>query len=215
MCLYLDICYDVCMVLNTRNFLLYLLCVGFLVIAITFTAINGKSRQSATVVLSETIPGIEVEYTAEAVVAPTLDRATKLSNMREKVLALGGSVISDPEDVSADIPEEVPLDTAVVETKDGMSLCFDYQEDIRVWNPGKVNFKVVEGARILYREIMVPVLIASTTELRLEQESLLQLPLRSQPLPIESCLRTDVVGIALDGSLIRNNEQSLYAIFGA
>ena len=30
-----------------------------------------------------------------------------------------------------------------------------------------------------------------------------------------SCLSSDIVGIALDGSLIRNGEHTLYSIFGA
>ena len=40
----------------------------------------------------------------------------------------------------------------------------------------------------------------------------LQLPVRSQKSG-EYCLPNDVIGIATDGSLIRNNENKLYSIF--
>jgi hypothetical protein len=42
----------------------------------------------------------------------------------------------------------------------------------------------------------------------------LQLPLPFGPQG-KTCLSYDVVGVALDGSLIRNNEHSLYQVFGS
>ena len=38
--------------------------------------------------------------------------------------------------------------------------------------------------------------------------------LRTWPSGTTSCLPSDVIGIALDGSLIRNNEAALYTVFG-
>jgi hypothetical protein len=43
----------------------------------------------------------------------------------------------------------------------------------------------------------------------------LQLPTRTTPSTNPTCLASDVIGIATDGSLIRNNEVGLYGIFGA
>ena len=65
-------------------------------------------------------------------------------------------------------------------------------------------------------EVEVATTTASGTPLlTTETEVVIQLPLRSVPLGTASCLPTDVVGIAKDGSLIRNSEVTLYAVFGA
>ena len=52
------------------------------------------------------------------------------------------------------------------------------------------------------------------TEVVVEKDILVQLPVRSAPLSDTRCLKQDVVGIATDGSLIRNTEVGLYGIFG-
>ena len=43
----------------------------------------------------------------------------------------------------------------------------------------------------------------------------MQLPVRNIPSGGTTCISTDVIGIATDGSLIRNNEAGVYGIFGA
>lgn len=202
------------MVINTRNFLLYLLCVGFLVTAITYTAVSSWRENDETLALVVPESPVPVEYVAEAVVEPSLNRAERLASMREKIAALGASVAAaivatQPEEPEAEgtAPVEIPEDTVL--------LCDDYRVSEATWTAGAVPvFSVVEGARLLTKEVTIATTTASgTTVMETKTDVLLQLPLRSLPLPIKSCLPTDVVGIALDGSLIRNNEQALYTIF--
>ena len=45
--------------------------------------------------------------------------------------------------------------------------------------------------------------------------AVLQLPSRTMPAASPSCIGSDVIGIANDGSLIRNDELSLYGVFGS
>ena len=44
--------------------------------------------------------------------------------------------------------------------------------------------------------------------------TVLQLPINSVQSNTKTCLKTDIVGIALDGSLMRNGEDKIYKIFG-
>jgi hypothetical protein len=100
-------------------------------------------------------------------------------------------------------------------------LCAGYQEVQWAGFPG-AQFKEVEGARLVYR-LGVPVepinLVSdATSTIPVPPTStdvvLAQLPLRTSPLSSPTCLPHDVVGIATDGSLIRNNEVALYTVFG-
>lgn len=201
------------MLLSTRNFLLYLLLVGFLVVGVTTTVLVKQSPQEATVIVgvqSETEP----TYEAEAVVPEKLDRAERLASMRAKIAALGDSIFAAPE---PDVVPDAPVVTPEEETpRTEPLLCSSYQPETKPWNPGQVTFTVVEGARLVTRAVEVATTTASGTPFTsVETEVLLQLPLRSAPLGTPSCLPTDVVGIAKDGSLIRNNEVKLYTVFGA
>lgn len=201
------------MLLSTRNFLLYLVLVGVLVVGVTTTVLVKRSPQEATVIMgaqSETEP----TYEAEAVVPEKLNRVERLASMRAKIAALGDSIFSAPE------PEVAVEAPAVAEDEEAPRteplLCSSYQPDTRSWNPGPVTFTVVEGARLVTREVAVATTTASGTPLTtMETQVVLQLPLRSAPLDTADCLPTDVVGIAKDGSLIRNDEVKLYTVFGA
>lgn len=192
---------------------MYLLAVAFLVVGIATTALTRQGGQEASVVVgvaNET----ESTYEAEAVVPEKLDRAKQLASMRSKIAALGESFFAEPEgEVVAEVPAVVQ-DTETARTEP--FLCPQYQVDTRVWNPGPVAFSVVEGARLVTHEVEVATTTASgTSRMTTETEAILQLPLRSVPFGDASCLPTDVVGIAKDGSLIRNSEVKLYTIFGA
>ncbi len=192
------------MVLNTRNFILYLLSVALLLIAIATTAsVRSSEVRSAP---TEFVPApTEISNEATVIGAFKPDRAHRLSLMKEKVAA-HTSQTAEPEDrlpdrVLATVDEEVSASTTLSLGVKGEQRCGAYEPYTGVWQTTGLSFKVVEGARLLSR----------VTELG--EESILQLPLRTFPLPMKSCLSTDVVAIALDGSLIRNTETALYSIF--
>lgn len=209
------VCYDGAMVINTRNFLLYLLSVGFLILAITYTATSSSpQRETASFVLppAETMR----EYGAEAVVTPALNRSEMLAAMREKIAHLSSSLQASVSEAQPRVPDEEEQNIDEVGVGSTVLTCADYEVAQVAWQPQGATFAVVEGARLLTRTVTVATTTASGTVMTdTYREVLAQLPLRSFPLPMKSCLPTDVVGIALDGSLIRNDEVSLYTIFGA
>jgi hypothetical protein len=188
--------------ITTRNFFLYLLCVAILVIAIAATAIV-KSERSEPVVEYAIPPMSELSGGATVVgAASELDRAGRLVTLREKVASL---VSAKPtEEIAEEV--EVSSEPTVTTTEPSLALpdqCGDFKMYDGAWQPNGLSFIVVEGARLLTREV------TGTSS-----ETVLQLPLRTYPLPVQSCITTDVVAVALDGSLIRNDEVALYTIFG-
>lgn len=211
--------------IRTRDFFLFLLTVLFLVVGISATVVQDLAPlggQAGTAILSmpaeipPPVDGVE----AVVVSAPQLDRPSLLAQMKAKVAALGGVVIAsvtpEPE---APIPAEEETPAAVA---DAPLLCPGYQNASWADFPG-AQFKEVEGARVVYREgVPVPPVInpiEATGTIALPPVStdivLAQLPMRTSPLSVPACLPQDVVGIATDGSLIRNNEVALYTVFGS
>lgn len=202
------------MLLNTRNFLLYLLAVAFLIVGIATTALTRDQGQEASVIMgvaTDTPPS----YEAEAVVPETVDRTKRLQELRTKIAALHDGLFGEEEPVPAAEPEPQPAEPGSDNIVTEPLHCASYAPYTALWNPGPVTFTVVEGARLVTREIEVSTTTASGTPITTtETEVIAQLPLRSEPAREQRCLPTDVVGIAKDGSLIRNTELGLYSVFG-
>lgn len=161
------------------------------------------------------------EYPAEVFVPTPISREERLASMRQKIAEGGAITISSPEPVVEEETEESDLVTTDVVVP-VVQRCSGYREFSGSWQFEGIKFDVTEGARIVYREsTSVPKssseTIASGTVLVTEtgREILLQLPIRTSPSTNTHCLASDVVGVAQDGSLIRNNETGLYGIFSA
>jgi hypothetical protein len=208
------------MLLNTRNFLLYALSVGFLVIAITVTVLQDRASESRTA----TLPTVFSAQAAAVFTATTidhestLDRKGKIASLRQKI-AEQGLTTSPKSDEDAVVEEAVVAAVIDLPEEPTTLACSDPIVTKPAWPVRGVKFEVVEGARIVYHDVLPPPVelsasgtatIASSTK-----AVLLQLPLHSVPLASKSCVPYDVIGVALDGSLIRNNEQAVYAIFGS
>ena len=196
--------YDDGMFLNTRNFFLYLLCVAVLIIAIAVTAVSRQSQTGSDDDYPIPPPATTLSNEATVIGAVTLNREEKLALMREKVSQSLADTNVMPLTTEEQIPiEEVSVTTSDVVTSFAENRCDTYVLYQGVWEARGLTFSVVEGARLLQREVG-----ASSTE------TVLQLPLRTFPSATGNCITSDVVGIALDGSLIRNGEVSLYSVFG-
>ncbi len=161
------------------------------------------AAQPATVFLAEVT---EQEFTAELRLSEPLPREERLSEMRQKIAAQG-EVTEEMPQMAAVAVENEPAAEEVAEVPESVASlmkCPGYTAYQGSWSPQGVQFTVAEGARVVARTL------AGAPE---TAEVLLQLPL--YPLSgTLSCLRTDVVGIAQDGSLIRNDEVGLYGVFG-
>ena len=214
--------------IRTRDFFLFLLTVGFLVLCIGLAVTEdlGLGREKENVkekLVFATDSGDEVA----AVVVESLPtaRAQKLAQMREKIAASAGQSISAVNEADEEGVEVASTETNVATTtassEEKIWYCDVVSKTTAVSIAG-AKFKEVEGARVVYQDgplvPTTPTVVASGSPagslMASSEIVVLELPLRTTPLSSASCIPSDVVGIALDGSYIRNEEYAVYAVFG-
>jgi hypothetical protein len=197
---------------RTRDYAILLAIIVFLLVAIGATLLS--SRTFELNVSNPALTFVALQGEEESGVVEKADpeslRASRLEAMKKKIAALREEIFEEPPVEEQPITLEVPEEgEAVVEKR-----CATYREFAGTWNPAGIIIDEVEGARLVYREI-APVMNSSSTPAAPSREILMQLPLRSLPFSAESCINSDVIGIAMDGSLIRNSEASVYQVFEA
>lgn len=200
---------------RTRDFILLFVTIVFLVVAISAAVIDKKPQSSTTSGVKFVDSGERV-YTASTYKPESLSRADKLSEMKQKI-AESGEIIAPATDKSDEEVEVVEMENSdVVST--ALKKCENYHEFLGEWSPQGVKFEIVEGARVIYRESpMAKESIGTTSSSslpKINRDTLLELPIYPILGLNSSCLSSDVIGVAQDGSLIRNNESGLYGIFG-
>ncbi|MEZ4195226.1 MAG: hypothetical protein R3B53_02400 [Candidatus Paceibacterota bacterium] len=166
------------MLINTRNFLLYLLCVGFLVIAIVATFSRQGIDRSESVVSVEPLSDSEVAvYTAEVTAGHQIDREGNLASLRNRINSLPKNEIIKPP-VIAEEPAVV-----VSNAKPTLLECSDYVSPKTFKLATGVQFEVIRGARIAYYDVEVLVdPLATNTTTTMSKDVVLQLPIRSFPM---------------------------------
>lgn len=194
---------------RTRDFVLIFCVVVFLVVAIGVTLFgeyNGFGNTTSSVSYIETE---DREYVAVLDEKKPLSRSEHLADMRRKVADSGSLVFSAPETVTTETTDVDIVIEANDPSKAVAQKCPGYSVYSVPWSPQGVVIEQSEGARIVYRTD--DQLVAGSTTI--SRSALLQLPM--YPVRSEStCLSSDVVGVAHDGSLIRNTEVGLYGVFG-
>ena len=215
---------------RTRDFVLFLVTTAFLVLAITSTATRNANLNTSVDDIGRYFESSEEpsEYQATVPANQPDQRAEKLEEMRRKIAANRDLLITEsvPEDDLVVDADGVPTDTESQVTIEGRffddSQCNPVTSYQGSWNPRAIQTKISEGAIVYYTEETVAMTVASTTGSTIEmirvtelvETPQLQLPLRPVVSSVPHCVTSDVVGIATDGSLIRNNEYSVYSIFG-
>lgn len=202
---------------RTRDFLLLFVTTVFLLVAIGATVARQHIGQVA---LAPTVQLVEMSdeqtFSAEVAEATPLSREDRLVEMRRKI-AEGGELVSGlPEPVTVvevtedSQVEEIPVEVTVHE----VMKCPGYSAYQKPWSAEGVQFEISEGARIVYRSTeQVTNSLASSSSVVANRTVLLQLPVHPYN-TAPTCLASDVVGVAHDGSLIRNEEAGLYGVFG-
>lgn len=198
----------------TRDFAVFLGIVTFLVAGIFVTVSEdyfGNSQLASVVQFAEN----EEQYGVVEEKPTENNRSATLAALKDKVADYMKSVaVSKPKVTEEPEPSTVVDVEEVVDNK--VQVCSTYHTYSKPWNPKGLKFEVVEGARLVYREEAgVPVMVGTSTVSAPVRDVLVQLPLRSFPNQQAACLPGDVIGIATDGSLIRNNEVGLYSVFGS
>lgn len=181
---------------RTRDVLLVLLCLGFLlIISVGQFGRIASNQANNEYLFSETDP---VETISAGTDISEDGREARVAMWRER---LRDFIVSTPEVeevVQFDDIEESPLELPSVFN------CSDYRAYV---NPVlRLYAFESEGVRI-FTDVDQPELIDSTN-------TFMVLPVRTgQSGGDRNCLSTDVIGIALNGSLIRNNQFATYGIF--
>ncbi len=198
---------------RTRDFVLIFSTITFLLLAIGTTLLQRQSSKQvteSTLILVEDSPE---EFSAEVFKREQVSREERLLALRQKIAESGELALSAP-------PEEVVVeDETLVSSPQGLQKCSEYG-DFRGYWPVGVKLDVVEGARIAYLEGAgggVATVLATTAvslSAAAERNILLQLPAYPTKSAHSNCVESDVVGVAKDGSLIRNSEAGLYGVFG-
>lgn len=202
--------------------MLFLVTAVFLLVGIGATiAVDAGSKERGSHALEFKSPENELSIYATGTESVVIDREERLMAMREKLESMTFSEISSspPEEGGGeDLVEEANL---TMNNDDEFEqelpwLCENYSEADIVWSPLGLEFEEIEGARLVYRQLppsLTPNASGTDFVEIPNREVVLQLSLRTMPLTNPTCLTNDVIGIATDGSLIRNSEAGLYSIF--
>lgn len=197
---------------RTRDFMLLFSVIVFLLVAIGTTLFRQSLPISGQTSAVNLVEAPEQDRTAVVLETSKIDREANLASLRRKIAEGEGLVaVTLVEEVAVD---EV-VDTNIVSNPEGivsttsLQICTGYALYDGYWSPQNISFELAEGARVVYR-LIESVVGTSTVS---GKEVLLQLP-ASPVFGGGHCLASDVIGIAQDGSLIKNDEVALYGVFG-
>ena len=148
------------------------------------------------------------ELPAVIVQSSGLNRAERIASMRALINQESLLVAADQ---SSDVIFDLSLATTTGEASSQediivVALCPNYAIYSGFWDARGLTVSVVEGGKTITR---------ASIDSSLPPELILQLPAGTSAGGNSTCLSSDVIGIANDGSLIRNDEAALYSIFGS
>lgn len=201
---------------RTRDFFLFSVIVVLLLLMILTTFNTSKEVGWWH---NMTFVNNDVEYEAVVPKAEVIDREEKLTAMRDKIsesarsgnLATVISALEEEKSTEDQMPEEGDDFVGTI------NLCSSYSDYSPAWSPTGLKFEVVEGARIVYRDLVIAdmAIDPNSSGMTTDREIVMQLPLRSASANAKRCLSSSVIGIALDGSLINNSDYTAYQVFGS
>lgn len=202
---------------RTRDFVLIFTAVVFLVFAIGSTAFYKNTNLGANNYLPEFTEGSEEQYKATIELDDTISREDRLAEMKKKIADSSQIAFTTPEVIE----EEEPAPEDLVVAENDLQICSNYSLYTKTWS-SNIKFEVAEGARVAYEESIyqveeAPLSPTSTPVVKTEIRKEVKLQLVANPAQAvsPSCINSDVVGIAQDGSLIRNSEVGIYGVFGS
>lgn len=203
---------------RTREWVMFVAGCVFVLGAIMVTLWSDVSLSTAPVrsaVSFVTERAIPEQQTAVVAAAPERGSAV-FERMREKVAQYRATHNTDTDqftvattvpqdDVSDDAETSLPTETLSAQYCDPENTAY-----VQPW-PRNVVVEEREGVRVVY----VAGGGVATGTVGLPDDLLLRLPAPGRPGIEQRCLPGEVVGVAQDGSLIRNDEVGLYQIFSA
>jgi len=193
--------------IRTRDFVLFIIVVLFLLFGIGTTLIYEKFEAASGSVA-------RVVFNQEAVVpevAPKTEideRAANIARLKEKLKE--GSEISVPDIDTVVTPPPPPAAESVTNrTAIYCPTLIDRTELKAKWS-AKTAVREVEGARMVYESVMQVASTASGTSAALNETPRLQLSLSQVRESQDSCLTSDVIGVTTTGALLTNDAAVRY-----
>ncbi len=214
--------------LNTRNFVLFIGIICFIILGIALTVIHDLSFKEASLLQQD---NNDLTATAKlsnfSVVVEEQDESMtvseKFDDARRKVLSYRKTESFDERDfVVREVPDKTEMLPIVQLTSDSTNdindvlKCNNYTLYTGQWLHSYL-LSELEGLRVVYDSLKYEAISDYPDvdfSLDVWNDFVVQLPIVNNPLDNMNCLRSDVVGIAKDGSLIRNNEYMAYGVFG-
>lgn len=185
----------------------------FLVAAVGYTATRDRQIGSITVTNDAVFNTANTAAAYGAVVTnDDADRESYIAAMKEKLARGAGKIPGAPVILTSVDEPEPPADTGTPVGDRSVQWCTTPQEPggvIANWNPSSVSIQTVEGAHIV-----IDTSVSDGEETAAAAGLLIQLPTRPSRFASDTCLGHEVVGIALDGSLIRNDEAWRFSAAG-
>jgi hypothetical protein len=198
--------------IRTRDFLLFMMASGFLVVAIFSTAVWNHRVHSGVQNSTIAFATKNSTYTAEAVMAPDT-KNERLAALRKKLAEQ--TTIDAPEQTVDDATSTPvasttePVISAPAESK--VVVCGkSYSPKTIAGLTGMQQYEERDGQRIFFETTLPLDPGTSTPALPPAEKIIFTLPLRTAPLPVTSCIKDDVVAVSQTGVLIRNDDYVKY-----
>ncbi len=188
--------------LNTKDLLLFVLVVIFLLLAIMFTL--DRDTKAANTLAEVIFDNQEISTKAVIYEEPKIDRNSTIAHLRE---AIKGEEIVMAVTPTEEIEEEVIINTGEKCTeRDNLTLA-------RAWPREGVKVRETEGVRQVVHitsgedlDNSQAQVVGSTNSIK----TLLLLPLRPSPAANSTCVSDTIVGVTVSGGLLFNSDAIVY-----
>ena len=193
---------------RTRDFMLIFATIGFLVVAIGTTVFSGW-QDSRVGFAAPSVPAsaqiADDQITATLTERNLMSRTERLLAMRSKVAA----IIDLPVTINEPVEEAETDELATTSSTVIVQRCTPFIQYANLWDARDLSVAKADGVITIQRTITEQQTGSTSVE------TVVQVPALTLPTGQQHCLYSDVIGLALDGSLIRNEEIGLYSIFGS
>jgi hypothetical protein len=200
--------------IRTRNFLLFILLIAFLVGGILLTlwlsASDARPGQYSDMIFG----GSNTATMTAEVVTPEDMRQSRLASLRAKLAKYTDVALApSAEDVPVENSDDTATTTDDVPVKATADLCANYGARMVAALNGQLTYTESGGQRT-FSVTGVTEPTGSTTEPTVTVSTVFALPLRTTALPSTSCIASDIVAVTPTGAPIRNDDYATYRGLG-
>lgn len=204
--------------IRTRDFFLFIQAVAFLLLAISVTALSWPHSNSVSA-YSNVISKVEKETDYKATIASNLnDKEERLNNLRQKIreqsnVATVDSVLDGSAPVSTSSTLAFATTTSALPTKKEIKVkeCGNYHVSETASLNGQLIYVEHGNQRVFSSVTTKSVAVGTSSELQSVEKVVLNLPIRTEPVPFSSCLSSDIVAVTVSGAPIHNKDYANYA----